>query len=265
MRRLIVLVATLLCVRLCDSGHALSLDPSDTTLTPPVIENPDQPSESDQQELTRIATIFASAPSSADNPPVNTDQEDDLANILLGAGGTATQGATGAESNDASEANTNSAAGSTGTANQANIQKEIQLLTTLISHGQAIAQALPAKEQRLAELKAQLNAALGQQAQDGANAQLQEQEQLLTAIQAKITQLKQKLEDLETTETKLEASIAKVKQAVSNNEQVTHQLNQAAAKASVEAPGSTGANSGGAAAGTSAAGTASFLEEVVDS
>jgi len=226
------------------------VDPTDTSsLTKPLIVDPNALSEADAQNVANIAQILADAPASADDPPPSANQ-DDLANMLDAGSGTGSTSTTSSStdtsstdsSSDSSDSSDSSSDSSSSSADQTSaIEKEIKLLTSLVDHGKAIAAALPDKEQRLKELAAQLAAANSKQKAQGAQAQLAEQKLLLAQIQLKIAALKQKLEDLETTQTKLQASIDKVSGAVDANDQVTHQLNQEAAQASVGGTTSTGA------------------------
>jgi len=268
------------------STRGKNLDPSDT-LTKPLIVDPNAPTDAEAAELTRITTILASEPSSASVSPPDPNQ-DDLAVMLAGGESSSSQGASrsssdsseggasstdtsssDSSSSDSSSSDSSSSSSSSSKSQTANLKKEMDLLQTLIDHGEAIADALPAKKQRLAALKAQLNAALGQAAVDGANQQLKAQQALLVQITAKIQELKAKLEDLETTQTRLQTSINNLQNSVSSNEQVAHQLNQEAAKASVESP-STGAGTGaapgtGGGAASPVAAASRFVEDEEDS
>jgi hypothetical protein len=232
-------------------------------LTKPLIVDPNALTEEQQKNVADVAQVLANEPPSAKESPPAAD-EDALAGLLQagtgGAGGSdaapSTDASTDPSTDNASEAPSSETASSAAEASA--IEKEIRLLNTLIEHGKAIAQALPEKEQRLKELSAKLDAANAGQRAAGAEAQLAEQKLLLATIQLKITALKKKLEDLETTETKLKASIDKVQNAVNSNAEVTHELNQAAAVASVggEATGDAGA--------AATAGAAAFLDKSVE-
>jgi len=239
------------------------VDPTDTSsLTQPLIVDPNALSAAAAQNVANIAQILADAPASADDPPPAANQ-DDLANMLDAGSGTGSTSTTSSstdtsstdsssDSSDSSDDSSSSDSSSSSADQTSAIEKEIKLLTSLVDHGKAIAAALPDKEQRLKELAAQLAAASSKQKAQGAQAQLAEQKLLLAQIQLKIAALKQKLEDLETTQTKLQASIDKVSGAVDANDQVTHQLNQEAAQASVGGTTSTG--------GAAPAAAASFLD-----
>jgi hypothetical protein len=206
--------------------------------------DPNAPSEETTNNVAHVAEILSSEPPSAAQPPADPNAADVLVNLLTAsgdAGDEASPNETGAE--DTAGETQGSESEPSPQENESAIEKEIKLLSSLVEHGKQIAKALPEKEQRLKELEAQLDAAKGAEASKGAEAKLAEQELLLSEIRLKIAALKKKLEDLQTTETKLVASIDKVKKAVDTNAEVTHELNQAAAKASVgdatEGAGST--------------------------
>jgi len=245
------------------------LDPVDTSsLTKPLIVDPNAPTEAQQESLASIAKIFADEPASASVETPSASEEDSLVNLLSagsasGTGGGAAAGGGGSDSSNGDQSSTDSSStdssdstssDSSQAADPSAIEKEIRLLNSLVEHGKAIAAALPAKEQRLQELAAELNSANGKQAAAGASAKLAEQQLLLKEIQLKVVALKQKLEDLETTQTKLQTSIDKVQQAVNTNEAVNHQLDQEVAKASVG--GDTTTAAGGDTAGAAPAAVA---------
>jgi len=234
------------------------LDPT-TGLTKPLIVDPNALSEADAQNVANVAQVLADEPASAKQspPPAN---EDALAGLLdAGTGGSQSDASGGgaAAGGTASSTDTSSSTDTTSSTDASAIEKEIRLLSSLVEHGKAIASALPAKEQRLKELAAELAAANGKTQAAGAEAQLAEQKLLLAEIELKITAMQKKLEDLQTTQTKLQASIFKVESAVSTNNAVNHQLNQEAAVASVG-----GATTGGASG--SAAPTAFLDQAAVD-
>jgi uncharacterized protein YggU (UPF0235/DUF167 family) len=244
------------------------LDPTDGTLTKPLIVDPNALTEDEAKNVATVAQVLANEPDSAKESPPPAD-EDALAGMLdagAGTGGAAAPGADAAAggATDAGASDTSSDAPADPAAESSAIEKEIKLLSSLIEHGKAIAQALPEKEQRLKELAAKLSAAGAAQRAQGAEAQLAEQKLLLAQIQLKITALKKKLEDLETTETKLKASIDKVEGAVQANDQVTHELNQEAAVASVGGDASSGAAAAAAPAAAEAAPPAAFLDKSVE-
>jgi len=242
-----------------------ALDPIDTTgLTKPLIVDPNALTDQESANVASVAQLLANEPASAKESPPPAD-EDALAGLLdAGTGSsdstssTDTNAATNSvSSSDTSSDSTDSSSSST---NTDAITKEIQLLTSLIDHGKAIAAALPAKEQRLNELSAQLDAAGASQKAAGAKQQLAEQKLLLAQIELKIDAMKQKLEDLDTTHTKLQASITKVEGAVSSSDAVVHDLNQKVAVASV---GTGGVAAPAAAASAAAPAATSFLDQSI--
>jgi uncharacterized coiled-coil protein SlyX len=228
-----------------------------------LIVDPNAPSEETTSNVARVAEILSSEPPSAAQPPADPNAADVLVN-LLAASGTGEPPST-EPGEDTQPGNEEQGSEQSSQPSQSAIEQEIKLLSSLVEHGKAIAKALPEKEQRLKELEAQLDAAKGAEASKGAEAKLAEQELLLSEIRLKIDALKKKLEDLQTTETKLVASIDKVKKAVDTNAEVTHELNQAAAKASVgdstEGAGST-ASTEAPAAGVQPA--TSFVDDSVN-
>jgi len=290
MRDILVRIV-LLCLGLAWADRHHHLQPTDTSsLSTPLIVDPNAPSASEQSNIQSIVSILEAEPSAAEDTSSTTTANGDAweyqvfgtaLNSLESSGtGTAASssdaakaGGAGGDGGGAGSSNSDTASsGSTGSSSSDTtaIQKEIILLTSLINHGQEIAKQLPAKQQRLNQLKAELNAAMGNQASQDAQQQLGEQQALQTAIQAKITELQQKLQDLQTTDAKLQASIDKVKAAVATNSQVTQKLNQAAAVASVGGPdAASGTTSGSSEAApttatpaASASGTTSFLEKM---
>jgi len=213
-----------------------------SSLTKPLIVDPNAPSDAQQAALTQTVQILADEPASATQDPVSAD--DSIAGMLDAGSGSSDAAAGGGG------ASTTGGGGSSDSQAQASaITKEIQLLTSLVEHGKAIAAALPDKEKRLNELSAQLNAVQGDAAAKSASDKVSEQELLLAQINLKIAAFKKKLEDLETTQTKLSASVAKLQAAASQTQEVQHQLNQEAAVASVGGPAASGA-----------AGAASFVD-----
>jgi hypothetical protein len=247
------------------------------TLTKPLIVDPNAPSEDQVTNVAAISKVLISEPPSASVETPDPSETDAIAGMLDASPAAADEGSTPAapaggdsssESTDGSDSTSEEGGSSDSTSqeNQSAIEKEIKLLTSLVEHGKAIAAALPEKEKRLNELAAQLNAAKAGELAKGAEAKLAEQELLLKEIQLKIQALKKKLEDLETTETKLTASIDKVRRAVNTNEEVTHELNQEAAKASVGVDASTGeaAAAEGAPAAVEAAPAAALIDASVD-
>jgi len=139
----------------------------DPELTKPLIVDPNALSEADAANVESVAKVLASEPPSAKAEPPAAD-EDALADNMLDAG---TAGAsTETETPAAGEATSTDATSTDGSepAKSSAIEQEIKLLSSLIDHGKAIAQALPEKEQRLKELSAQLAAAQGAEQAQGA-------------------------------------------------------------------------------------------------
>jgi len=263
--RSLLLLGVILCVGWANSQ---ALTPTDTsTLTKPLIVDPNALTEAQQQNVASVAQVLANEPASAEESPPPAD-EDALAGLLdAGTAGDAgsSDSSSNAASNGVSSSDSSSDPSSDSSSSQPDtgaIEKEIKLLSSLIDHGKAIAAALPEKEQRLKELSAQLDAAQAGQTAAGAKQQLAEQKLLLAQIELKIGALKQKLEDLDTTHTKLQASISKVESAVSTSDAVTHDLNQKAAAASVgdTAGAAPASNAAGAPAAAAPAAT-SFMEQ----
>jgi len=263
-----VLSCLFLCLLFSVALATKQINPTDGSgLTKPLIVDPNAPTEAESANLANIATIFASEPASASQAPPSAAEEDQLVGLLAATGGAATGGA--AASTDTPAAG-GTAAGSSDSSSQTDssqesqsaIETEIKLLSSLVEHGKAIAAALPDKENRLKSLAAQLNAAKGAAASQGAQAKLAEQELLLAQIQLKITALQTKLEDLQTTETKLTASINQVKQATANTNAVAHVLNQEAAVASVGGGTTAAATTGSPSPAAVQAAPTSFLDDV---
>jgi len=233
-------------------------------LTKPLIVDPNAPTEAESANLANIATIFASEPASASQAPPSAAEEDQLVGLLAATGGATTGGAAAAPAAGGTAAGGSDTSSQTDSSqeSQSAIETEIKLLSSLVEHGKAIAAALPDKENRLKSLAAQLNAAKGAAASQGAQAKLAEQELLLAQIQLKITALQKKLEDLQTTETKLTASINQVKQATANTNAVAHVLNQEAAVASVGGGTTAAATTGSASPAAVQAAPTSFLDDI---
>jgi len=235
-----------------------------STLTTPLIVDPNAPSAAESADLANIAQVFANEPPSAEVSTPSPSQADALVN-LLAAGST---GGTGSDASAAGgggcAASTDTGSSETGSSSQPSqdaIETEIKLLNSLVEHGKAIAAALPAKEQRLQELAAQLNAAKAGDMAKGAQSQLESQQLLLKEIQLKEVALTTKLNDLKTTEAKLSASVDKLQKAVNTNSQVTQALNTEAAVASVGDTSTGGAPATSGAAGAAAVQPASFLDD----
>jgi len=238
------------------------LDPS-ATLTTPLIVDPNAPSDALTTEVSDIAKTLISEPPSAEVTPADPTQQDALASMLSATGSTSSSDASGgggaaAAGGSSTETTSTTGSSSSSSTDTSAIEEEIKLLSSLVEHGKEIASALPSKEARLNALAAQLKAAQGQAQAQGAQSQLQEQQLLLSEIGLKIAALKQKLEDLQTTQTKLQASITKVQAEVDKNSVLTHNLNQAAAVASVGTPATGGATP---AATTTATAASSLLDD----
>jgi len=234
-----------------------------STLTTPLIVDPSAPSAAESADLANIAQVFANEPPSAEVSTPSPSEADALVNLLAAGstGGTGSDASAGGGGGAASTDTGSSDTGSSSQPSQDAIETEIKLLNSLVEHGKAIAAALPAKEQRLQELAAQLNAAKAGDMAKGAQSQLESQQLLLKEIQLKEVALNTKLNDLKTTEAKLSASVDKLQKAVNTNSQVTQALNTEAAVASVGDTSTGGAPATSGAAGAAAVQPASFLDD----
>lgn len=102
-------------------------------------------------------------------------------------------------------------------AEEQQLKDEMSVLEQLIERGDAIVHAMPAKEQRLKELKDRFENAESTIATEKAAETLAEQESLLKEVEGQISTLQKKVDELTATKEKLEAGIEKTKKLQSGS------------------------------------------------
>lgn len=99
----------------------------------------------------------------------------------------------------------------TATQEEKQLKEEMEILEQLISRGDAIVEAMPAKKARLDELKTRFESAESTIATEKAAETLQEQQSLLSEVEGQMATLQKKIDELHATKTKLEEGISKTK------------------------------------------------------